>query len=151
MPAFRYCQDNRPVVEYLRNRNRTVLSDVFQSRGLTSKQNCRSLFAYAVIRPRRAKEPFNAVIEGEDDRPVQAAASWFLRQVTGAGPVSQSFDKSMDVGGDGKIWNVPCEGVMPNLEFHFPGGAVGTIIGSHLIAGDDGDGCKLFDFVHILS
>lgn len=40
---------------------------------------------------------------------------------------------------------------MPNLEFHFPGGAVGTIIGSHLIAGDNGDGCKLFDFVHILS
>lgn len=94
MLAFQYCQNNRSVVKYLRNRNRTVLSDVFQSHSLTSKQNCHSLFIYAIICLRRVKESFNAIIEEENDCPVQAAASWFLRQVTGAGPVFQLFDKS---------------------------------------------------------
>ena len=37
-----------------------------------------SFFIYLVGFPKGTKDPFDSVIEGKDDGPVQAATSWFF-------------------------------------------------------------------------
>ncbi|EIW80801.1 acid protease [Coniophora puteana RWD-64-598 SS2] len=61
--------------------------------------------------------------------PIDAVRAYYA-QISGA----------KDVNGDGSSWTVPCGQQLPDLEFHFSGGAVGTIPGANMYNGDNGDG-----------
>ncbi|KAI9729521.1 MAG: Type I transmembrane sorting receptor [Claussenomyces sp. TS43310] len=47
---------------------------------------------------------------------------------------------AVDVDGNGKSWNVPCDATLPDLDLQFSSGAVATIPGASFINGDNGDG-----------
>lgn len=67
-----------------------------------------------------------------------------------SGPVSvvrayySQIPGALDINGDASSWSVPCDADMPDLEFHFQGGAVGRIPGPNLIqsATDNGGNCS---------